>query len=279
MTIPYLAHHGINYVSFGFANASLFNNDEVIGGSAYGAGTVTNGDGSRQPSETELAIARNQAENFADILNQYQRGKELTSSTSGDATEKAAADNKQQVATADKADESGGTGAGAAATGAAAGAAAGAGVGAGAAGVAAANNTAAGADSDASIRSIKAASTQKNGDGTDKETPVITTTNPEGHTERPTETTAKTEDAGVAQSAAAAGTAGAAGGAAVAPAAEGPKETAAATTTTPGGPQGTSAQPSTGPTEQQSTSTQPAQQPKKKKSKLWRLCCGAEGLD
>lgn len=274
MTIPYLAHHGINYVSFGFANASLFNNDEVIGGSAYGAGTVTNGDGSRQPSETELAIARNQAENFADILNQYQRGKELSSSTSGDATTKAAADNKQQVATTDKADESGGGGA-AAATGAAAGAAAGAGVGAGAAGVAAANNTTtAGADSDASIRSIKAASTQKNANGNDKETPVITTTNPEGHTERPAETTAKTEDAGVAQSAAAAGTAGAAGGAATAPAAEGPKETAAATT---GGPQDTSAQPPT--TEQQPTSTQPPQQPKKKKSKLWRLCCGAEGLD
>lgn len=131
MTIPYLAHHGINYVSFGFANASLFSNDEVIGGSAYGAGTVTNGDGSRQPSETELAIARNQAENFADILIQYQRGKERSSSTSGDATRKAAADNKQQLA----ANGSSGAG-GATATGAAAGAAAGAGVGAGAAGIA-----------------------------------------------------------------------------------------------------------------------------------------------
>lgn len=278
MTIPYLAHHGINYVSFGFANASLFSNDEVIGGSAYGAGTVTNGDGSRQPSETELAIARNQAENFADILIQYQRGKERSSSTSGDATRKAAADNKQQLAATNTADGSSGAG-GATATGAAAGAAAGAGVGAGAAGIAAANNNgtaAAGADSDASIRSIKAASTQKNANNADQETPVITTTNPEGHTERPAETAAKTEEAGVAQNAAAAGTAGAAGSAATAPAAEGIKDTSATT----GAPKDTSAQPSTGVTEQQQpVSTETSQRPKKKKSKLWRLCCGAEGLD
>lgn len=39
-TVTYLAHHGINYVPFGFANAHLFDNSEVVGGSAYGAGTV-----------------------------------------------------------------------------------------------------------------------------------------------------------------------------------------------------------------------------------------------
>lgn len=39
-TITYLAHHGINYVPFGFANTHLFDNSEVVGGSAYGAGTV-----------------------------------------------------------------------------------------------------------------------------------------------------------------------------------------------------------------------------------------------
>ncbi|KAI7857544.1 NAD(P)H:quinone oxidoreductase, type IV [Circinella umbellata] len=74
-TVTYFAHHGIIYVPFGFANAHLFDNSEVIGGSAYGAGTVTNGDGSRQPSEKELAIAKNQGENFGKVVSTYAAGK------------------------------------------------------------------------------------------------------------------------------------------------------------------------------------------------------------
>lgn len=74
--VTYFAHHGLMYVPFGFANASMFSNDEVIGGSAYGAGTITNGDGSREPSATELAIAKNQAENFAAILKTYCKGRQ-----------------------------------------------------------------------------------------------------------------------------------------------------------------------------------------------------------
>ena len=38
--VTYFAHHGISYVPFGFANQHLFDNSEVVGGSAYGAGTV-----------------------------------------------------------------------------------------------------------------------------------------------------------------------------------------------------------------------------------------------
>lgn len=38
--MTYFAHHGMIYVPFGFASAHLFDNSEVIGGSAYGAGTV-----------------------------------------------------------------------------------------------------------------------------------------------------------------------------------------------------------------------------------------------
>lgn len=34
--ITYFAHHGMMYIPFGFANANLFDNSEVIGGSAYG---------------------------------------------------------------------------------------------------------------------------------------------------------------------------------------------------------------------------------------------------
>ncbi|KAJ2033563.1 hypothetical protein H4S04_002698 [Coemansia sp. S16] len=66
-TLPILVHHGMIYVPFGYANAHLFDNSEVVGGSAWGAGTVANGDGSRQPSEKELAIARDQGENFGKV--------------------------------------------------------------------------------------------------------------------------------------------------------------------------------------------------------------------
>ncbi|KAI8374256.1 NAD(P)H:quinone oxidoreductase, type IV, partial [Radiomyces spectabilis] len=73
--ITYLAHHGMMYVPFGFASKALFSNDEVIGGSAYGAGTITNGDGSRQPSEAELNIAKYQGQQFAKIVKNYARGR------------------------------------------------------------------------------------------------------------------------------------------------------------------------------------------------------------
>ncbi|ORY94822.1 flavo protein-like protein [Syncephalastrum racemosum] len=74
--VTYFAHHGINYVPLGFANTHMFDNSEVVGGSAYGAGTVANGDGSRQPSEKELAIAVTQGENFAKILNTFHHVKQ-----------------------------------------------------------------------------------------------------------------------------------------------------------------------------------------------------------
>ncbi|GAA5803895.1 hypothetical protein HPULCUR_009380 [Helicostylum pulchrum] len=78
--ITYFAHHGINYVPLGFADSNLFDNSEVIGGSAWGAGTVANGDGSRQPSVKELTIARTQGENFAKVLNTFHQGKKLIES-------------------------------------------------------------------------------------------------------------------------------------------------------------------------------------------------------
>lgn len=41
--------------------------DEVTGGSPYGATTVAGGDGSRQPSENELAGAHFQGKHVAEI--------------------------------------------------------------------------------------------------------------------------------------------------------------------------------------------------------------------
>ena len=41
--------------------------DEITGGSPYGASTIAGGDGSRQPSEGELSMARFQGEHVAKI--------------------------------------------------------------------------------------------------------------------------------------------------------------------------------------------------------------------
>ncbi|ORX63219.1 NAD(P)H:quinone oxidoreductase, type IV [Hesseltinella vesiculosa] len=74
-TVTYFVHHGMIYVPFGFANAHLFDNSEVIGGSAYGAGSVANGDGSRDVTEKEKEIARNQGKNFGTVVKTYVAGK------------------------------------------------------------------------------------------------------------------------------------------------------------------------------------------------------------
>ncbi|GAN10597.1 protoplast secreted protein 2 precursor [Mucor ambiguus] len=73
--VTYFAHHGMMYVPFGYANVALQNNDEVIGGSAYGSGTISDGDGSRQPTQTELDIAKNQGQNFAVIVSTFVKGR------------------------------------------------------------------------------------------------------------------------------------------------------------------------------------------------------------
>ncbi|KLU87818.1 minor allergen Alt a 7 [Magnaporthiopsis poae ATCC 64411] len=59
-------HHGIIYVPLGYAKAFAIQTDltEVRGGSPWGAGTFAGGDGSRQPSEKELELARIQGETF-----------------------------------------------------------------------------------------------------------------------------------------------------------------------------------------------------------------------
>jgi NAD(P)H dehydrogenase (quinone) len=74
-TITYFAHHGMLYVPLGFANTHLFDNSEVVGGSPYGAGTVTNSDGTRPISKKELEIAHTQGENFGKTISTYIKGK------------------------------------------------------------------------------------------------------------------------------------------------------------------------------------------------------------
>ena len=62
-----LLHHGMVIVGVPYACQGLVNMEEITGGTPYGATTLAGSDGSRQPSENELAIARYQGEHVARI--------------------------------------------------------------------------------------------------------------------------------------------------------------------------------------------------------------------
>jgi NAD(P)H dehydrogenase (quinone) len=70
-----LLHHGMVIVGVPYSEQRQMKIDEITGGSPYGASTITGGDGSRQPSENELAIARFQGKHVATITGQLQRGR------------------------------------------------------------------------------------------------------------------------------------------------------------------------------------------------------------
>ncbi|MEI8242503.1 MAG: NAD(P)H:quinone oxidoreductase [bacterium] len=62
-----LLHHGMVVVGVPYSEPRLMNMKEITGGTPYGATTLAGTDGSRQPSENELAIARFQGEYVARI--------------------------------------------------------------------------------------------------------------------------------------------------------------------------------------------------------------------
>jgi NAD(P)H dehydrogenase (quinone) len=62
-----LLHHGMVVVGLPYAFQGQMGVKEVTGGSPYGASTIADGDGSRQPSENELAGARFQGRHVAQI--------------------------------------------------------------------------------------------------------------------------------------------------------------------------------------------------------------------
>ncbi|PIJ41368.1 NAD(P)H:quinone oxidoreductase [Serratia sp. OPWLW2] len=62
-----LAHHGFIIVPIGYATPELFDVSQGRGGTPYGATTIAGADGSRQPSNEELTIARYQGEHVAKI--------------------------------------------------------------------------------------------------------------------------------------------------------------------------------------------------------------------
>ncbi len=62
-----LLHLGMVIVGVRYSSQELTNMDEVTGGTPYGATTMAKGDGSRQPTENELTIARFQGRHVAEI--------------------------------------------------------------------------------------------------------------------------------------------------------------------------------------------------------------------
>ena len=63
----FLFHQGMIVVGVPYSCPELTNMDEITGGTPYGATTLSKGDGSRQPSANELAIARFQGQHVAAI--------------------------------------------------------------------------------------------------------------------------------------------------------------------------------------------------------------------
>lgn len=70
-----LLHLGMIIVGVPYSEQRLMNMDEITGGTPYGASTLAKPDGSRLPSENELAIARFQGRHVAQIARALCRGR------------------------------------------------------------------------------------------------------------------------------------------------------------------------------------------------------------
>ena len=69
-----LMHQGMIIVGLPYSFAGLTRMDEVTGGTPYGATTLAGADGTRQPSENELAGARFQGRHVAEIAARLEHG-------------------------------------------------------------------------------------------------------------------------------------------------------------------------------------------------------------
>ncbi len=72
-TIFTLMHHGMVIVGLPYTHPKATDISAPRGGSPYGAGTLAGPDGSRQPSETELELARFQGRHVADIATRLKK--------------------------------------------------------------------------------------------------------------------------------------------------------------------------------------------------------------
>jgi NAD(P)H:quinone oxidoreductase type IV len=70
-----MLHHGMIIVGTPYTEQRLLNMAEITGGTPYGATTLAGIDGSRQPSENELGIARFQGRHVAQITKALAAGR------------------------------------------------------------------------------------------------------------------------------------------------------------------------------------------------------------
>ncbi len=68
-----LLHHGMVIVGVPYSESGLSHMNDVTGGTPYGATTLAGPDGSRQPSENELKVARYQGKHVAEIASKLAR--------------------------------------------------------------------------------------------------------------------------------------------------------------------------------------------------------------
>jgi NAD(P)H dehydrogenase (quinone) len=68
-----LLHHGMLIVGVPYSEQRLLTMSEISGGTPYGASTLAGADGSRQPSDNELAIARFQGRHVAQLAKRLKR--------------------------------------------------------------------------------------------------------------------------------------------------------------------------------------------------------------
>jgi len=68
-----LLHQGMVVVGLPYVFAGQMRNDEIIGGSPYGASTIAGSQGERNPSDNDLAAARFQGKHVAQIATKLTR--------------------------------------------------------------------------------------------------------------------------------------------------------------------------------------------------------------
>lgn len=74
-TIVNLMHFGMTIVGLPYSEKRQMDNSKITGGSPYGATTIANGDGSRQPSEDEKGMAASQGRHVAEVTAALLRGR------------------------------------------------------------------------------------------------------------------------------------------------------------------------------------------------------------
>lgn len=75
-TIVNLMHYGMTIVGLPYTEKRLLDMNEISGGTPYGATTLADGDGSRQPSENELAMAAFQGRHVAEVTRAQVLGRQ-----------------------------------------------------------------------------------------------------------------------------------------------------------------------------------------------------------